>query len=140
MKAIAEMLSRKSELQITPLIDVVFLLLVYFMVTTSLIKKEADLSFVLPLPTTEPMLPQYAVEVLVEISEQGSVAIEGALYDAPNTLIHQLSLLRSAADAAGSEMVVSIVPADTTRHESIIPVMDACAAARVKNLSFNTAL
>ncbi len=38
----------KLELQIAPLIDVVFLLLIYFMVTASLIKKEADLSFMLP--------------------------------------------------------------------------------------------
>ena len=39
----------KMELQIAPLIDVVFLLLIYFMVTASLIKKEADISFILPL-------------------------------------------------------------------------------------------
>ena len=34
----------KLELQIAPLIDVVFLLLIYFMVTASLIKKEGDIS------------------------------------------------------------------------------------------------
>ena len=38
----------KLELQIAPLIDVVFLLLIYFMVTASLIKKEGDISFLLP--------------------------------------------------------------------------------------------
>ena len=34
----------KLELQIAPLIDVVFLLLIYFMVTAALIKKEGDIS------------------------------------------------------------------------------------------------
>ena len=38
----------KLELQIAPLIDVVFLLLIYFMVTASLVKKEADVEFLLP--------------------------------------------------------------------------------------------
>ena len=38
----------KLELQIAPLIDVVFLLLIYFMVTAALIKKEGDISFMLP--------------------------------------------------------------------------------------------
>ena len=37
----------KFEIQIAPLIDVVFLLLIYFMVTTTLIK-EADIGFILP--------------------------------------------------------------------------------------------
>ena len=38
----------KFEIQIAPLIDVVFLLLIYFMVTTTLIKKEADIEAILP--------------------------------------------------------------------------------------------
>ena len=38
----------KVELQIAPLIDVVFLLLIYFMVTSSLKKSEADLGITLP--------------------------------------------------------------------------------------------
>ena len=45
MKLLDDMMNKKAELQIAPLIDVVFLLLIYFMVTASLIKKEADLSF-----------------------------------------------------------------------------------------------
>ena len=38
----------KLELQIAPLIDVVFLLLIYFIMTAALIKKEGDISFMLP--------------------------------------------------------------------------------------------
>ena len=39
-EAIDEMINKKAELQIAPLIDVVFLLLIYFMVTASLIKRK----------------------------------------------------------------------------------------------------
>ena len=40
MKLLDEMINKKAELQIAPLIDVVFLLLIYFMVTASLIKRK----------------------------------------------------------------------------------------------------
>ena len=61
------------ELQIAPLIDVVFLLLIYFMVTASLIKKEGDISFILPAaaaPDTKIDMPVevYFDEVTDEIS------------------------------------------------------------------------
>ena len=41
--------------QIAPLIDVVFLLLIYFMVTATIIKPEGDIAFSLPLSERVPM-------------------------------------------------------------------------------------
>ena len=43
-----ELLEPKEGLQIAPLIDVVFLLLIYFMVTATLRKSEADIGISLP--------------------------------------------------------------------------------------------
>ena len=43
-----ELLNEKSGLQIAPLIDVVFLLLIYFMVSARLKRPEADISLALP--------------------------------------------------------------------------------------------
>ena len=77
MKLLEDLMNKKTELQITPLIDVVFLLLIYFMVTASLIKKEADLSFMLPakVELTDPItLP---IEVLIEVNELGDISING---------------------------------------------------------------
>ena len=49
----------KPEIPIAPLIDAVFLLLIYFMVTSSLEKQEADISFELPgtVEQEEPLEP-----------------------------------------------------------------------------------
>ena len=57
------------ELQIAPLIDVVFLLLIYFMVTASLIKKEGDIFFVLPATVAQDEMIDLPVEVIIEIHE-----------------------------------------------------------------------
>ena len=56
MKLLDDLMNKKAELQIAPLIDVVFLLLIYFMVTASLVQQEADLSFMLP-AITDPSDP-----------------------------------------------------------------------------------
>jgi biopolymer transport protein ExbD len=141
MNPLKDMMNKKAELQIAPLIDVVFLLLIYFMVTASLIKKEADLSFMLPakVDVAEPLdLP---IEVLIEVSELGDIVIEGMVFgkDEQNLddLIGQLLSLKEAADSSGSELIVNILPADKAVHGRIIKVMDACAAADVKNMSFS---
>ncbi|MDF7822875.1 biopolymer transporter ExbD [Pontiellaceae bacterium B12227] len=138
MKAVAEVLNRKKEMPMASLIDVVFLLLVYFMVTSSLIKKEADLSFQLPLP--DQSLSDRAIDLVVEIAPDGEVTIEGERFADGDLLFQRLELLKTVAVASGSKMSVSILPADQTMHGAIISVMDACAAAKVGNLSFNTAM
>ncbi|WP_372846705.1 ExbD/TolR family protein [Pontiella sp.] len=141
MKLIEEMMNKKAELEIAPLIDVVFLLLIYFMVTASLVKKEADLSFMLParVETTEPL--QLPIEVLIEVSEDGVILVEGMMFgkdeDNLDDLIGQLLSLKEAADSSGSDLIVNILPDDKALHGRIIKVMDACAAANVKNMSFS---
>jgi len=141
MKLLDDLMNTKAELQIAPLIDVVFLLLIYFMVTASLIKKEADLSFMLPaqVQSNEPI--QLPIEVLIEVSELGDILIEGMVFgkDEQNLddLIGQLLSLKAAADSSGSELIVNILPADKALHGRIVKVMDACAAADVKNMSFS---
>ena len=141
MKLLEDLMNKKTELQITPLIEVVFLLLIYFMVTASLIKKEADLSFMLPakVELTDPItLP---IEVLIEVNELGDISINGMVYGSGtrnlDDLIGQLLTLKEAAESSGSDLIVNILPADKAVHGRIIRVMDACAAANVKNMSFS---
>ena len=144
MKVLDELMNKKAELQIAPLIDVVFLLLIYFMVTASLIKKEADLSFMLPAKVDVPDSLDLPIEVLIEVSELGDIVINGMIFgkDEQNLdeLIGQLMSLKEAADASKSELIVNIMPADKALHGRIIKVMDACAAARVKNMSFSMSM
>ncbi|MCF7848388.1 MAG: biopolymer transporter ExbD [Kiritimatiellales bacterium] len=139
-----DLINKKAELQIAPLIDVVFLLLIYFMVTASLIKKEADLSFLLPAEVNQTQPIDLPIEVLIEIRQEGDIVIEGMVFERNDfeldALILHLMTLREAAESSMSEMIVSIMPDDTALHGRIVQVMDACAAADVKNLSFSMTL
>lgn len=131
----------KLELQIAPLIDVVFLLLIYFMVTASLIKKEGDIGFLLPanVPQQEPT--SVPVESLIEIAADGTVRTEGLRFDAQdrmlNDLVEHLQRLQAVAQTQQSPFSVNLLPGADTLHDRVIDVMDACAAAGVKNLTFS---
>jgi biopolymer transport protein ExbD len=131
----------KVELQIAPLIDVVFLLLIYFLVTASLIKKEADISFILPVPNPNPQPVDLPVEALIMITADGTVELDGLQFPPAdmmlNELVTQLDGLREiAATQTTMPLVVTITPNRETLHLRIVDVMDACAAAKVTALSF----
>lgn len=134
----------KLDLQIAPLIDVVFLLLIYFMVTAALVKKEGDISFMLPANVAAEDQQDIPVEVLIEIMEDGTVEVEGMRFAKNDThlldLISQIRGLQEIASSQSSPFFVNILPHKDALHHRIIDVMDACAAAKVKNLSFSKAM
>ena len=134
----------KLELQIAPLIDVVFLLLIYFMVTASLIRKEGDISFMLPANIAPQDMLIIPVEALIEITADGAVLMDGMRFSSKDQnlaeLVTQLQGLKGIAESQRSPFYVNILPNQDSVHERVIDVMDACAAAGVKNLSFSRAL
>ncbi len=130
----------KVALQIAPLIDVVFLLLIYFMVTTALIKKEADISFMLPAKVEQDEPLDLPMEITIEIAPEGQVMVEGVLFPKSDrdllSLATRLTEFRQSTEQAGSELIVTIAPDDEVLHARIVAVMNACAIANVKNTSF----
>ena len=131
----------KPEIPIAPLIDAVFLLLIYFMVTSSLEKQEADISFELPgtVEQEEPLeLPD---EQIIEIREDGQIVVNEYNYDAPGAkrlieLQAMLTRLQEASVANKTTTQVTIAPDLKTKHSIIIRVMDAVSAAGITGVNF----
>ena len=134
----------KLELQIAPLIDVVFLLLIYFMVTASLIRKEGDISFMLPANIAQEDMVDIPVEVLIEITSDGTVQVEGMRFDRNDKtlddLVNQIQGLKQIAKSQNSPFFVNVLPHQDALHRRIIDVMDACAAAGVNSLTFSKSM
>jgi biopolymer transport protein ExbD len=130
----------KLELQISPLIDVVFLLLIYFIVTAQIVKKEGDIPFMLPADVPAVEMVDIPVEARIRINPDDSVRLEGMTFDPSDRklegLIDQIIRLRNMAEAQRSPFFVTLDPNEDTVHRRIIDVMDACASAKVKNLTF----
>ena len=120
------------EISLTPLIDVVFLLLIFFMVSTTF-ERRSELRVELP-EASAPAGPQDDRTIHVVIDAGGGVHVEGRpLEDA------QAGTLRSAlADAAqGLDSPPVVISADArTPHQSVITVMDAARRTGLYRLSF----
>lgn len=131
----------EEKLQIAPLIDCVFLLLIYFMVTTSLKKQEADITFVLPADVAIEEMIQIPVEMMIQIEADGTVVLEGMQFPVEDVLLtelaNQIRAQKQMAASQGSPFFVNIAPNQDALHTRVINVMDACAAAKVESLSFS---
>ncbi len=139
-----ELINEKTELQIAPLIDVVFLLLIYFMVSSSLKRSEADLSLSLPSQVAQAQSVKMPDEQIIEVLANGTILLNAREFSDPQKrdlgdLEHTLVRYREASLLTGNPAMITIAPDDDSIHERVIDVMNACAGAGIKNVTFGSA-
>ena len=124
--------------QIAPMVDVVFVLMLFFMASAGAQVIERELSINLPSgkasSTSAPVTP-----IVIAIAPDGSIQINGAPYEGGDAkdLAQTREWLKATVDQFGAKDPVIIQPDPQARHERIVQVLNACAAAGVKNLSFS---
>ncbi|MEJ6651978.1 MAG: biopolymer transporter ExbD [OM182 bacterium] len=120
-------------LNLTPLIDIVFLLLIFFMVTTSF-SRETRLLVSLPEASGSAENAAETIEVLVD--REGGYAINGRrLVNAEvDSLVRGLEL-ESGGDV--SLLVVLVADAEV-QHQSVVSAMEAIGRAGFTSLSIAT--
>ena len=122
------------EINITPLIDVVFILLIFFMVSTTF-QKSAELQVSLPESSVSPTeTPLAAIEVV--INAQGQFFLNGR-----ELINNQLATVRSAMQslAEGRDDIPVILRADAmTPHQEVVTAMDAAGQLGLTRLSIAT--
>jgi biopolymer transport protein ExbD len=124
------------DINLTPLIDVVFLLLIFFMVSTTF-NRDSELSIELPSASAEARKRQPdAIEVAIDA--QGRFYVNGRqlLNTQPKTV---RQALKSAAGDKQSPPI--IINADAkTPHQAVVQVMDAARKLGFVRLTFATRL
>lgn len=124
----------EPEISLTPLIDVVFLLLIFFMVSTTFIK-DTEIRIDLPEATASPQ-EQERSTVNVVIDLEGRYFVDGRLL-----VNRQVGTLREALEqAAGDRQGVTVlISADAqTAHQAVITAMDAARQAGILHVSLAT--
>ena len=119
---------------LTPLIDVVFLLLIFFMVSTSF-TKETHLTIDLPEASGEALAAQPGqIEIL--ISESGGYTI-----NSQQLVDERLGTLKSAIRqiSAGDTSLPMVITADAqSPHQAVVRAMDAAGQMGFVHLSITT--
>jgi len=134
------MAAEGDEMQIAPLIDVVFLLLIFFMVTSSLQKFETDLSIQLPGRVQQSEQLAMPDEQIVEILDDGRVMLNNQFYDAPDSrdmpqLTAVLARFKQASDLANIRALLTIQASGKSRHERVMDVLNAASGAQISFVS-----
>ena len=129
---------REATVELTPLIDVVFLLLIFFMVSTSFVQNEA-LNVDLPQANGDAQSSQ-DLYINVIVQEDGRYEIDGNLV-ADESLAGLVNTLRSIVEknAVQNNSLPVIISADAlATHQSVVRIMDACAQAGLSQISLAT--
>ncbi len=122
------------DVNMTPLIDVVFLLLIFFMVSTTFTDKT-EIKLDLPKASGSAQMKQPEAVKLV-ISSQGDYSVNGA-----KLINNNMATIKSAISKAtnGDKSTPFIITADAnTSHQSVVKVMDAAGQLGFTNLSITT--
>jgi len=100
----------------TPMLDIVFILLVFFIVTTSFVKEEG-------LEVNRPKMNKSSNDntptMIVQISETGMVTFNGKLVD-----VERLPARIENFIAKNNSTSAVVIPTYDTRHEDVVRVLD----------------
>ena len=127
--------SALDALSLTPLIDIVFLLLIFFLVATRFAEEDRELDVVLPTAGDSQPLIVKPKEIFVNIDRNGSFFVGGAILDAKGV---ERALRQAVANNPADPSV--IIRAD--RHvefQSVVTIMNLCNKVRIFNYRVTTA-
>ena len=127
--------------QIAPMIDVVFVIMLFFMVMAGAVKVEHELKTTLPGNAETAQETELPDEVTIGISESGEVTLNEDPLGAPQDrvlegLYSQMVQMRKAAEQAKTKMLITVQAEEAARYERVMNVLDVLARAEITNVTF----
>ena len=124
-----------SGINLTPLIDVVFLLLIFFMVTTTF-TRETRMLITLPEADGEALVSEQQVVLELVVSRDGSYSVNGQ-----NLINGDIKTIMAALKEAseGNKDIPLMITADAqSTHQAVITAMDAAGRLGFESLNIAT--
>lgn len=138
--------------QIAPMIDVVFVIMLFFMVMAGAVKKEMELKSTLPglAPPTLVTDEQPPDEITVTVEETGVVTLNEEEFDTPPdpsqvnlpqfkslpNFTATLMRLKQEADNRKAKVLVTIQAEEQARYERVIDVLNSLSKAKISTVTF----
>ncbi|MDF1658664.1 MAG: biopolymer transporter ExbD [Verrucomicrobiales bacterium] len=122
-----------AELELAPMIDVVFLLLIFFIVTWQFARFERDMDISVPAAEEATDTDRQAGEIIVNVKEDGSIVLNGRDVSQGELL----SKLQAISEAYPDQAVILRGSSDAN-FQAIINVLDQIKKAGIWNVAFAT--
>ena len=133
MRFDVETKSKAPTLALTSMLDVIFLLLCFFVTVSVYSQWESEISIKLPSAKTSDEPERLPGEIIINLDKTGFVKVNGAEMSLDDL---QMRLTRLSKFYPGQPVIIR---ADKdTKYEDLVKVIDACRAGNVWNFSLAT--
>jgi biopolymer transport protein ExbD len=128
-----------TNIELTPLIDVVFILLIFFMVSTTF-TREATIEVNLPEVSEQAEEQPEPNSFELHITRNSSYALQKSGEESASLLLdNELDTLRRALQEVAAPEVLMIIRADRKApHEAVVQAMDVAGKLGIQRMSFAT--
>jgi biopolymer transport protein ExbD len=116
--------SAPDSVNLTPMIDIVFQLIIFFVFTLDLEREKFDKDIEIPMATNPAEIKEFEpATVYPQVLASGNIKVGSAIVD-PATF---RNLIRQAVKRYGQEVPVMVYGAAEAKHSDIRKVMDICS-------------
>lgn len=122
-------------LDMTPMIDCVFNLLIFFLVATTFHQAEREMQIALPFAASAGPVSATLREIVINVDESGRIIVSGKTIDAES-----LRTLVKDAVAANPEQKVTVRGDRNASYGAVVAVLDVCKGAGVQEPYLDTVL
>ena len=130
---ISDYQKQKPVIQIAPLIDIVFLTLIFFMTLSIFNQFESEISVIVPKAKESKEMVRSPGEIIINVLEDGTVIV-----NQKKLTYEELKKMLGRVSGLFPEQPVIIRADEKTYHKFVVEVLDACAGADIWNVSFAT--
>lgn len=124
-----------ASIELTPLIDMVFLLLIFFLVATTFQQTEREMKIALPASSTAGPISTALRELIVNVDEQGQIIVSGTTVTAEDLR----SIIESAV-ARNPDQKVTVRGDRNTAYANVVRVLDICKSSGIQEPFLDTVI
>ncbi len=122
-------------IELTPIIDMVFLLLIFFLVATTFHQTEREMQVALPQASFAGPISTALREIIINVDAEGNIIVSGRTVDAEG-----LRLLIEEAVAVNPEQKVTVRGDRSTAYENVVTVLDICKGSGIQEPYLDTVI
>lgn len=120
-------------IELTPVIDIVFLLLIFFLVATTFQQSEREMQIALPEAESGGPISVSLRELVVNIQADGAIIVSGR-----NVSVEDLRTIISEAVDANPEQKVTVRADRDATYNRVVGVLDVCKASGIQEPYLDT--
>ncbi len=122
-----EATEQRVSIELTPLIDVMFLLLIFFLVATTFHQEEREMQIALPYAEAAGPISAHLRELIINVDREGHIVVGGRVHTPDE--VRELVERRVEANA---EQKVAVRGDRATAYANVMRVLDICKAAGIQ--------